>query len=106
MRAGIERLLKDAETGDGKLYDAFTFFDADNRVSLNFLQKMNTELCSGNRFVQGYLGTKNPFDNWVTRVIYQSYAMTNRLCQLGQRRTGLPSQRGGPGSCNTADQLP
>jgi len=105
MRAGIERILKDAETGDGKVYDAFTFFDADNRVSLNFLQKMNTELCSGNRFIQGYLGTKNPFDNWVTRVIYQSYAMTNRLWQLGKRRTGLPSQCGGTGFCIDADLL-
>lgn len=105
MRAGIERILKDTESRDEKVYDAFTFFDADNRVSPNFLQKMNTELCSGNRFVQGYLGTKNPFDNWVTRVIYQSYAMTNRLWQLGKRRAGLPSQCGGTGFCIDADLL-
>ena len=105
MRAGIEWILKDAETNEGQAYDAFTFFDADNRVSANFLRKMNTELCNGNRLVQGYLGTKNPYDNWVTRVIYQSYAMTNRLWQLGKRRAGLPSQCGGTGFCIEAELL-
>src|SRR2546427_7432358 len=105
IRTGIESILKDAESREGGAYGAFTFFDADNRVSANFLQKMNTELCNGSRLVQGYLGTKNPYDNWVTRVIYQSYAMTNRLWQLGKRRTGLPSQCGGTGFCIDADLL-
>jgi len=86
-------------------YDAFVFFDADNRVSRNFLQRMNTELCNGHPFIQGYLGTKNPTDNWVTRVIYESYCMTNRLWQLGKRRAGLPSQCGGTGFCVETDVL-
>jgi len=105
LRSGVEWILNKTESGGDKLYDAFTFFDADNRVSPNFLQKMNTELCSGSRLIQGYLGTKNPYDNWVTRVIYQSYAMTNRLWQLGKRRAGLPSQCGGTGFCIDADLL-
>lgn len=105
LRYALERVL--AETGpDGALhYDAVVFFDADNRVSSNFLQKMNTELCEGHRFIQGYLGTKNPFDNWVTRVIYDSYCMTNRLWQLGKRNAGLPSQCGGTGFCVDAKIL-
>jgi cellulose synthase/poly-beta-1,6-N-acetylglucosamine synthase-like glycosyltransferase len=105
LRSGIARILKDSEANDEDAYHAFTFFDADNRVSSNFLQKMNNELCRGNRFIQGYLGTKNPYDNWVTRVIYHSYAMTNRLWQLGKRRTGLPSQCGGTGFCIEAGLL-
>jgi cellulose synthase/poly-beta-1,6-N-acetylglucosamine synthase-like glycosyltransferase len=105
LRFGIARILTESESKPGDSYHAFVFFDADNRVSSNFLQKMNNELCRGNRFIQGYLGTKNPYDNWVTRVIYHSYAMTNRLWQLGKRRTGLPSQCGGTGFCLESELL-
>jgi cellulose synthase/poly-beta-1,6-N-acetylglucosamine synthase-like glycosyltransferase len=105
LRFGIDRILTESESKPGASYHAFAFFDADNRVSSNFLQKMNNELCRGNRFIQGYLGTKNPYDNWVTRVIYHSYAMTNRLWQLGKRRTGLPSQCGGTGFCLESELL-
>lgn len=86
-------------------YDAFVFFDADNRVSRDFLQIMNDELCEGHPFIQGYLGTKNPRDNWITRVVHLSYLMTNRLWQLGKSRAGLPSQCGGTGFCIDAGVL-
>lgn len=100
LRVAIEHVLDAPQN-----YDAVVFFDADNRVSRNFLERMNSELSNGHRFIQGYLGTKNPNSNWVTRVIYDSYCMTNRLWQLGKRRAGLPSQCGGTGFCVDAGVL-
>jgi len=105
LRAALETVLGPLEGTSTPAYDAIVFFDADNRVSRDFLRKVNSELCDGHRFIQGYLGTKNAHDNWVTRAIYQSYCMTNRLWQLGKRRAGLPSQCGGTGFCVDADIL-
>lgn len=86
-------------------FDAVCFFDADNLVSPNFLQKMNDGLCEGKRCIQGYLGTKNPKDNWVTKAIYASYLITNRFYQSSRGKLGFPAACGGTGFCITTDVL-
>jgi len=86
-------------------YDAVCIFDADNIAHANFLQRMNDALCEGKTCIQGYLGTKNPHDNWVTKAIYSSYLITNRLWQLGKENLGLPAACGGTGFCVTTAVL-
>ncbi len=80
-------------------FDAIVMFDADNLVSANFLQVMNDHLCNGDRVVQGYLDTKNPYDSWVSISMAISYWYTNRMWQLARRRLGLACALGGTGLC-------
>jgi len=86
-------------------FDAVCFFDADNLVHTDFLQRMNDALCEGQKCIQGYLGVKNPKDNWVTKAIYASYLTTNRLWQLSKESLGLSAACGGTGFCVTTDLL-
>jgi cellulose synthase/poly-beta-1,6-N-acetylglucosamine synthase-like glycosyltransferase len=86
-------------------YDAVCIFDADNIAHTDFLSKMNDALCEGRSCIQGYLGTKNPHDNWVTKSIYSSYLVTNRLWQLGKENLGLSAACGGTGFCVTTTVL-
>lgn len=101
----LRALLGPIEARRGVRYDAVAFFDADNRVAPDFLALMHAELDGGARFIQGYLGVKNPEANWLTRVIHISYLTTNRLWQLGRRRVGLSGQCGGTGVCIDASLL-
>lgn len=80
-------------------YDAAVLVDADNLVAPDFLRQMDAHLRRGDQVVQGYLGTKNPDDSWVTRAIFASYAYTNRFFQLAKDHLGLGSALGGTGLC-------
>ncbi|GGE73633.1 glycosyltransferase family 2 protein [Priestia taiwanensis] len=80
-------------------YDGIVFFDADNLVSLNFLQEMNNHLCNGDRLVQAYLDSKNPDDNLISLGYASSYYFMNRSWQLAKSRIGLGNAIGGTGFC-------
>jgi len=86
-------------------FDTVCFFDADNTVHVDFLQKMNDALCEGENCIQGYLGIKNPRGNWVTKAIYGSYLVTNRLWQLSKESLELSAGCGGTGFCVTNNLL-
>ncbi len=86
-------------------FDAIVMFDADNLVSANFLRVMNDHLCKGERVVQGYLDTKNPYDSWVSISMAISYWYTNRMWQLARRTLGLACALGGTGLCIDAALL-
>lgn len=86
-------------------YDAVVVFDADNLVSPNFLQVMNSHLLRGETIIQGYLDTKNPGDTWITRSIHVGYLLTNRFWQLGKYNLGLTCALGGTGMCLATDVL-
>lgn len=81
----------------GGEYDAVAVFDADNRVHLEFLRKMNDALCAGHRLLQGFLGTKNPNDNWLTRVLHLHQASINTLWHAGKHGIGLGNYLVGTG---------
>ncbi|HEV8340091.1 MAG TPA: glycosyltransferase [bacterium] len=85
--------------GQQEEYDAVAIVDADNVVTRDFLQTMDAYLQRGDEVIQGYLGTKNPDDSWITRAIYASYAYTNRFFQLAKFNLGLSSSLGGTGLC-------
>ena len=80
-------------------FDGISFFDADNLVSLNFLQEMNNHLMNGDRLIQCYLDSKNPNDNWVSLSYAASYYYMNRSWQLAKYRLGLGNAIGGTGFC-------
>ncbi|AEJ44511.1 glycosyltransferase family 2 protein [Alicyclobacillus acidocaldarius] len=83
----------------GARYDAIVMFDADNLVHPDFLSIMNDHLCSGDRVIQGYLDTKNPFDSWISVSLAISYWFDNRLWQYARARLHLPCTLGGTGLC-------
>ncbi|MBO8163297.1 MAG: glycosyltransferase family 2 protein [Brevibacillus sp.] len=80
-------------------YDGVVMFDADNLVEKNFLQVMNERLCRGDRVIQAYLDSKNPYDSWVTLSYAMSYWFMNRMWQLARYNLGLPNTLGGTGFC-------
>lgn len=86
-------------------FDAFVVLDADNLISPNFLKIMNQRLARGEKIIQGYLGTKNPNDTWVTRSIAVGYLITNRFWQLAKHNLGLTCALGGTGMCIASDVL-
>lgn len=81
-------------------YDAVIIFDADNLVNQSFLIEMNSKLCQGNRIIQCYLDSKNPFDTWVTNAFSITFWLSNRMLQLARYNTGrLSNILGGTGMC-------
>lgn len=79
FRAGANLLLCDdpvRQKGDalrqafcqleGKGYDAFLVFDADNVVDGQYLQKTNDAFCAGARVVKGRHAALNPSVSWVS----------------------------------------
>ncbi|WP_018131071.1 glycosyltransferase family 2 protein [Effusibacillus pohliae] len=88
-----------------KQYDAVVMFDADNLVAKDFLLHMNQKLLNGDRVIQGYLDTKNPYDSWISISYAISYYYTNRMWQLPRFNLGLGNALGGTGICIDAALL-
>ena len=86
-------------------YHAVVIFDADNLVKENFLVEMNNKLCQGEKIVQCYLDSKNPFDTWVTNTFSIAFWITNRLLQLARYNIGLSNVLGGTGMCISTEVL-
>lgn len=88
-----------------KTYDAFVLFDADNLVKMNFLTEMNIKLCQGEKIIQGYIDSKNPYDTWVTNTFSIAFWLMNRLVQLPRFSLGLSNTLAGTGMCISYDTL-
>lgn len=99
----FERLRELEESGTA--YDAVVMFDADNLVSKDFLQIMNSKLMEGYEVVQAYLDAKNPEDTWITKSYSFAYWSTNRIYQLVRENLGLTAQLGGTGVTVTTKVL-
>lgn len=88
-----------------KPYDAFVIFDADNLVKRNFLLEMNHKLCDGEKIIQGYIDSKNPYDTWVTNTFSIAFWLMNRLVQLARYNLGISNTLAGTGMCISSDVL-
>ena len=88
-----------------KEYDAVVIFDADNLVKKNFLKEMNNKLCDGEKIVQGYIDSKNPFDTWVTNTFSIAFWLMNRMIQLARFNLGISNVLAGTGMCISTDVL-
>ncbi|MDL2323779.1 glycosyltransferase [Ruminococcaceae bacterium OttesenSCG-928-A16] len=81
----VDMLMKSGE------YDAICFFDSDNLVHPNFLQKMNDAHQSGVEVAQGYRDTKNPGDSFMTVCYAIYYWLVNKFYNGGREALGLSS---------------
>lgn len=88
-----------------KDYDAVVIFDADNLVKDNFLKEMNNKLCQGEKIVQGYIDSKNPYDTWVTNTFSIAFWLMNRLVQLARFNLNISNTLAGSGMCISCDVL-
>jgi cellulose synthase/poly-beta-1,6-N-acetylglucosamine synthase-like glycosyltransferase len=78
-------------------YDAISIADADNIYDQNFFLFMNDKILSGSKIIQGYLGVKNPFDNFVTSSITYAYYVSTRAFFLARVKLNMPTTLGGTG---------
>ena len=88
-----------------KKYDAIVIFDADNLVKTDFLLEMNNKLCQGEKIIQGYIDSKNPYDTWVTNTFSIAFWLMNRLVQLPRFNLGISNTLAGTGMCISYDVL-
>jgi len=86
-------------------YDAVVIFDADNLVKTNFLMEMNNKLCEGEKIIQGYIDSKNPYDTWVTNTFSIAFWLMNRLIQLSRYNLGISNTLAGTGMCISYEVL-
>ncbi len=89
----------------GDKYSAIVVLDADNIVSPNFLTEMNIKLNNGHKVIQGYIDSKNPYDNWLTMSYSIAFWSNNRLFQLCRDNLGLSCQLSGTGFCLDIETL-
>ncbi len=95
----LEWMFKKILPDSGADFDAVCVFDADNLVSSNYLLEMNKHLCMGDKAIQGYLDSKNPFDSWITCSYSIAFWIANRIFQLPRYYLGLCCGISGTGFC-------
>ena len=86
-------------------YDAVAVFDADNLVHPRFLLEMNNRLCKGDKIIQGYLDSKNPYDTWISGTFSIAFWVIDHVWHLAKTNIGLSSVLGGTGMVITTDVI-
>lgn len=82
---------------EGKGYDAFLVFDADNVVDRQYLQKTNDAFCAGARVVKGRHAAWNPKDSWVSGCYDLYFAGFDLLFNRPRANGGLSAKLIGTG---------
>ena len=80
-------------------YDAIVVFDADTKVSANFLQVMNNRLSSGTQVVQGRHVISNPHRGWFPALAWALMTIDCRLFSQGRTNLGLSARHMGDSIC-------
>lgn len=88
----------------GKTYDGFVVFDADNIADSSFLDEIDKAFASGCHVVQGQWQSKNPRENWITRLNYAS-ALFGSLEQQGRANVGLSCGLSGTAMAFSSDAV-
>ncbi len=91
----IGNVLKDG----GDKYDAFVFFDADNKVSPGFLTVMNCSLNEGNEIIQANTDIIDWESSTFTILNYFNYLVINRFRENARSNLGLSCRLRGHGMC-------
>lgn len=80
-------------------FDYLMFLDADNLVSPNYLQEVNSQFNANADLtvIQGYLDTKNIDESFMSRGYAAAYFITNRAIQYAKHRLGWNTSIGGTG---------
>lgn len=93
---------------EGKGYDAFVVFDADNVVDKHYLQKTNNAFCAGARVVKGRQVAINPKDSWVAGCYDLYFAGFDLLFNRPRANGGLSAKLVGTGfavHCTVLEEL-
>lgn len=110
FRAGAEILLCDhpvRQKGDalrqafvqleGRGYDAYVVFDADNVVDRNYLKRTNDAFCAGARVVKGRQMALNPKESWVAGCYDLYFALLDVVYNSPRASGGLSAKLVGTG---------
>lgn len=92
LSQAVERLMRHPAG-----YDAFCVFDADNVVDPGFLREMNNAACAGEKIMQGYRDTKNPYDSWVSGGYALYFKTMNLLGNRAKANAGFSASINGTG---------
>jgi glycosyltransferase involved in cell wall biosynthesis len=87
----FDKLLKLDAVKD---YDAFFIFDADNRLSPNYIAKMNDAFSSGYDVVTSYRNSSNFGENWVAAGSALWFIRESRLYNNSRQRVNLNAHVG------------
>lgn len=110
FRAGAEILLCDhpvKQKGDalrqafvqleGRGYDAYVVFDADNVVDRDYLKRTNDAFCAGARVVKGRQMALNPKESWVAGCYDLYFALLDVVYNRPRASGGLSAKLVGTG---------
>ncbi|MGI6199662.1 MAG: glycosyltransferase family 2 protein [Christensenellales bacterium] len=99
------QFIFDIITRQGKSYDAYCIFDADNLVDKGYLAAMNRQLCRGVEVAQGYRDIKNPSDSWVSGCYAIYFWCLSRFFLRARDNIGLSCIASGTGFMFRSDLL-
>ncbi|HUP17829.1 MAG TPA: glycosyltransferase [Acidimicrobiia bacterium] len=85
--------------------EALVVVDADNRVPVEFLQRLSDEIDDGGQVLQAYLDVSNQDASPIATASALSYWASNRMVQLARRNLGWTADLGGTGMCITETAL-
>ncbi|NWG13816.1 MAG: glycosyltransferase family 2 protein [Acidobacteria bacterium] len=86
-------------------YDAVVVFDADTRVTPDFLRVMDACLAEGHDIIQGQHRILNPGDGWFPMLAWAMFLADNRLQNQSRSNLGLSAKNMGDSICFRADLL-
>ncbi|OZG50218.1 glycosyltransferase family 2 protein [Bombiscardovia coagulans] len=84
-------------SGDGKVYDAFFVFDADNRLDKHYIEEMNKAFQSGFKILTSYRNSVNFSDNWVSSGSALWFIRESRFLNSSRMAFGSSCHVGGTG---------
>lgn len=88
-------------------FDYIVFLDADNLVSTNYLQEINSQFIEQPEYtvIQGYLDSKNIGESFMSRGYAAAYYITNRAIQYSKHVLGWNASIGGTGFAIDTDYI-
>ena len=82
---------------EGKGYDAFAVFDADNVVDRQYLKKTNDAFCAGAQVVKGRQMALNPHESWVAGCYDLYFCLFDLIYHRPRANGGLSAKLVGTG---------
>ena len=92
LRWLFQRIMAD---DSAPIYDAVIVFDADTKVSSDFLQIMNVRLNQGHQVIQGQHVISNPDDGWFPALTWSMFLIDNRFQNMGRSNLGWSAKKHG-----------
>ncbi len=89
---GMEKILQRQSD-----FDCVLFFDADNQIRPDFLQRMNGAFAQGAEIVTGRRLAENPYDSLISQWYTLYWAVVNSLYNRPRQNLGLSSMLSGTG---------